>query len=171
MTLARLHRRLDVVRGSTTEYDEIEQRVRTETVGSVDRYAGRLTDGHQPGHDAFRVAILERHDFTGVNRRYAAHVVVNGRQYRDRVLGNVDTGKDLRRLGDTRQALVDDIATQVFQVQENMVGFLADTATLADLDSHRAADHVAGREVLRVRRIALHEALVVGIGQVTALAA
>ena len=48
---------------------------------------------------------------------------------------------------------------------------VADAAAFADLDRHRAADDVARREVLRVRRVALHEALALGVGEVAALAA
>src|SRR5229473_349413 len=44
-------------------------------------------------------------------------------------------------------------------------------AALADLDRHRPADHIARREVLGVRGIALHEALALAVGQIAALAA
>ncbi len=46
-----------------------------------------------------------------------------------------------------------------------------DAATLADLDGHRAADHVARGQILGVGRVALHEALALGVGEVAALAA
>ena len=48
---------------------------------------------------------------------------------------------------------------------------LADAAAFADLDGHRAADHVARGQVLRVRRVALHEALAVAVAQDAAFAA
>ena len=44
-------------------------------------------------------------------------------------------------------------------------------AALADLDGHGAGDHIAAGEVLRVRRVALHEALAFRVGQIAALAA
>ena len=44
-------------------------------------------------------------------------------------------------------------------------------APFADLDGHGARDDVARGEVLGVGRIALHEALALGIGEVAALAA
>jgi hypothetical protein len=56
-------------------------------------------------------------------------------------------------------------------VQVDVVLVLADAAALADLDGHRAADHVARGQVLGVRRIALHEALALGVGEVAAFAA
>ena len=52
-----------------------------------------------------------------------------------------------------------------------MVLVLADAAAFADLHRHRAADHVARGEVLRRRRIALHEALALRIDEIAALAA
>ncbi len=104
-------------------------------------------------------------------RRDAAHVVVTGRQHRDRLLGDVDAGEDLRRLRDARQALVDDLGRQVLQMQVDVVAVGADAAALADLDGHRAADHVAAGQVLGRGRVALHEALALGVGEVAALAA
>ncbi len=46
-----------------------------------------------------------------------------------------------------------------------------DAAALADLDRHRAAHDVARREVLGVRRVALHETLARRVSEVAALAA
>ena len=46
-----------------------------------------------------------------------------------------------------------------------MVLFFADAAPLPDLHRHRAADHVARREILGGRRVALHEPLAVRIAQ------
>ena len=59
---------------------------------------------------------------------------------------------------------------QVVEVQVDVVLVRADAAAFADLDGHRAADHVAGQDPWR-RRIALHETLALGIGQIAALAA
>ena len=56
-------------------------------------------------------------------------------------------------------------------MQVHVILVLADTAAFANLDRDRAADHVARREILRVRRVALHEAFALGVREVTALAA
>ena len=101
----------------------------------------------------------------------AAHVVVDGRQNRDRLFGDVDAGEDLGRFRDARQPLVQDGRVEVIEVQVDVVLVRADAATFADLDGHGAADHVARGQVLHGRRIALHEALALGVGQVSALAA
>ncbi len=83
--------------------------LRAEAVGAVHRDAGRLADGHQARHHGVRVAFLQRHDLAVVVAGDAAHVVVHGRQHRDRLAGHVDAGEDARGLGDARQALVDDV--------------------------------------------------------------
>ena len=44
-------------------------------------------------------------------------------------------------------------------------------AALADFQRHRAGDHVARARSLARRRIALHEALALGVGEIAALAA
>ncbi len=56
-------------------------------------------------------------------------------------------------------------------MQEDVVLVAADAAAFADLDRHRARNDVARGEVLGVRRIALHEALAVGVGEIAAFAA
>gem|GEM_PF-2040969 len=48
---------------------------------------------------------------------------------------------------------------------------LAHAAAFADLHRHGAADHVTRSQILGIRRIALHEALAVGVGEITAFAA
>jgi hypothetical protein len=57
------------------------------------------------------------------------------------------------------------------EVQVDVVLVLADAAALADFHGHAARDHVARGQVLGDRRIALHEALAFGVGQIAALAA
>ena len=63
------------------------------------------------------------------------------------------------------------VGTKVLEVEVDMIGILAHAPALAYLDRHRPADHVARSEVLRVRRVAFHETLAVGIGEITAFAA
>ena len=59
----------------------------------------------------------------------------------------------------------------MIEVQIDVVFLLADAAAFADLDGHRARNHVAGGEVLGGGSIALHEALAFGIDEIAALAA
>ncbi len=57
------------------------------------------------------------------------------------------------------------------EVKEDMIALGAHAPTLADFHGHAAAHDVAGRQVLGVGRIALHEALAFGIDEIPALAA
>ena len=59
----------------------------------------------------------------------------------------------------------------MLQVQVDVVLVPADAPPLADLHRHGARDDVARGEILGGRRVALHEALAFGIGEVAALAA
>src|SRR3546814_9616436 len=83
---------------------------------------------------------------------------------------HVDAGEDPRALGDAGQLLVDVLRIQVGQVQVDVVLVLADAAAFADLDGHRARDHVTRGKVLGVGRVALHEAFAAGIAQDAAFA-
>ena len=77
----------------------------------------------------------------------------------------------MRAVSDAGQLFVDVLRIAVGQVEVDVVLVLADAAAFADLDGHRARDHVARSEVLRVRRVALHEAFARRIGEVAAFAA
>jgi hypothetical protein len=96
---------------------------------------------------------------------------VAGRHHRDRLLGDVDAGEDLGGLRDARQALVQQRRVEVLQMQLDVVPVRPAAAALVDLDGHRARDHVPRREILGRGRVALHEALAVGVGEIAALAA
>ena len=135
------------------------------------RDAGRFAERHQARHDCVGIAVLQGHHLAVIVRRDAAHVVMDGRQDRDRLLGHVDAGEDLGAFRDAGQALVQDLRVEMVEVQVDVVLVLADAAALADLDGHRAGHHVARGEVLGGRRIALHEALAFRVGEIAALAA
>ncbi len=134
-------------------------------------HAGRFADGVQPRHHGVVVVADLLHHFTVVVGRDAAHVVVHGRNDRDRLLVHVDAGEDAGALGDARQLLVDHARAEVGQVEQDVVLVLADAAAFADLDGHRTADHVARGQILVVRCIALHEALAAAVAQDAAFTA
>jgi hypothetical protein len=137
----------------------------------MDADRSRLAQRHQARHGVERIAVLHRHDLAVIVRRDATHVVVAGRQDRDRLAGHVDAGEDARGFGDARQALVDDLRVEMLDVQLDVVLVRATAAAFANLDGHRAGNDVTRGEVLGRGRIALHEALAVAVGDVAALAA
>jgi hypothetical protein len=102
------------------------------------RNAGRLANGHQAGHDRVGIAADLGQHFAVIVGRDAAHIVVHRRQHRDRLLGDVDAGKNAGRFGDARQALVQNVRIEMVQMQEDVVAILADAAPLADFHGHRA---------------------------------
>ena len=127
-------------RGLATEHDEVEQRVRAEAIGAVHRHAGRLADGHQTRHDRVRIAVLQLHHFAVIVRGDAAHVVVDRRQHRNRLPGDVDAGEDPRSSRRCRAAFRGCPSDRDAQVQVDVVVVAAHAAAFADLDRHRAAD-------------------------------
>ncbi len=98
----------------------------------------------------------------------ASHVVVRARADRDRLLDRVDARVDHRQLARARKAGEDPLRAEVRQVEQNRP---VDAAALVDLRLLGARDDVAARQVLRRRRVALHEALALGVAQDPALAA
>ena len=137
----------------------------------MNRHAGRFADRHQSGDDRFGIAVAHRNDLAMQIGRHAAHVVVDGRQHRDRLARHVNAGEDLCGLADARQPLMQELGPEMFQMQQDVVLVRPAAPTLVDLDRHRAADDVPARQIFGARRIALHEALTFRIGEIAALAA
>ena len=104
----------------------------------MDADAGRFADREQAGDDRVGVAVLQGHDLAVIIGRDPAHIVVDRRDDRDRLAGEVDAGEGHRGLGDAREPLVQDIRVDMVEVKEDMVLVLADAAALANLHRHRA---------------------------------
>ena len=104
----------------------------------MDRDAGRFADREQAGDDAVRIAVLQGDDLAMIIGRDAAHIIVDRRNHRQRLAGQVDAGEDLAGLGDAGQPLVQDLGVDMVEVKEDMILMLADPAALADFHRHRA---------------------------------
>ena len=137
----------------------------------MDRHAGGFAQRHQARHDRFGIAIGLGQHLAMIIGRDAAHIIVDGRDDRDRILGHVDARKNARAFRNARQPLVQHFGIEMIEMQEDVVAVLADATAFADFDGHGARDDVTRREVLGRRGVTLHEALALGIGDVTALAA
>ena len=96
------------------------------------------------GHHGIGVAVLLGQCLAVIVGGNAAHVVVRGRQHRDRLAGDIDTREDPGQLGDPRQPFMQHRRVEVIEVQEDVVFFLADAAAFAHFDGHGARNHVAG---------------------------
>lgn len=99
----------------------------------------------------------------------ANSLVVDGRENRDRLLGDIDTCENGSGLRDTRETLVEDLGWQMAELEVDVVLLGSDTAALTDLEGHRTRDDVTGRKVLGCWRVTLHEALALRVEEVTSL--
>ena len=66
-------------------------------VGAMHRHAGAFAHRHQPGRHRIRIVARRPQHLAVIVRRHAAHVVVHGRQHRDRLLRHVDAGEHFAR--------------------------------------------------------------------------
>ena len=99
----------------------------------------------------------------------AAHRVVVARLDVDGLLGDVDAGEVAADQDDLAKRLVDALLRHDGDVERD--GAVGEAAALVDLGLLGAADDVARGELHLVRRVALHEALALGVQEVGALAA
>ena len=52
----------DEVSGSAAEHEQIQQRIRAQTIGAVNRHAGAFADREEPRHDCIRVTPVRSDD-------------------------------------------------------------------------------------------------------------
>lgn len=72
-----------------------------------------------------------------------AHDVMHRRDDRDWLLVGIDSGEYACRFDDTGKPLLEYIRPQMFEMEMNVVFLLPHTASFADFNRFRSADHVA----------------------------
>jgi hypothetical protein len=113
--------------------------------------------------------LINGEDLTRVLGGNTTHVIVHGREHRDRLLRDVNTREDRRGLGDTGETLMENLGREMAELEVDVVLIGTNTTTLADLDGHRARDDVTRGEILRGRCVTLHEALTLRVQEVASL--
>src|SRR5690606_3784678 len=102
----RIHK---VVAGSATEHDQVQQGVRTQTVGTVHGSSGTFTDGVQTVDDLVLARWRLGHNLTVVVRGDTAHLVVDGWNHRDWVFDRVHVTELDRDFANRGQTFLDDV--------------------------------------------------------------
>jgi hypothetical protein len=161
----------DEVAGGAPEHDEVGQRIGAQPIRAVHRHARAFPYRIEAFHDGVVVAVLRRHDLAVDVGRHPAHLVMDRGDDRNRLPRAVDVRELERDLVNRRQPLHDDFGTEVVELQQHVVLVRPAAAAFLDLLVHRPADDVARRQILEVRRVALHEALAVAVEQDPAFAA
>lgn len=167
--LARLEVVADGVGNGTAENDQVEERVGTETVSTVDRHASSLTASEQTRDNLVVTRLINSENLTGVTSGDTAHIVVDGGKDRNGLLANIDTSEDASGLRDTGQTLGKNLGRKMAELEVDVVLLGADTTTITNLHSHRPGDDVTGSKILGGGRISLHETLTLGVEEVATL--
>ena len=123
---------------SATENDQIEERVSSKSVGSMDRSTGSLTAGKQAWNYLVITLSILREDLTTPVGRNTTHVVMHGGKDGNGLLGCIDTSEDMSSLKNTWETLMDLLGWQMVQVEVNVVIIGTHTTALQDLHGHRA---------------------------------
>ena len=127
---------LEVEAGGTAEHDKVDQRVGAKAVCPMHRNASRFANGIKAGHDNFRILTLFGNDLAVEIARNSAHVIVYGRADRQRLAGQIDTGKNLAAFGDARQTLGQHCWIDMVEMQEDMILVRTNAATFTDFQRH-----------------------------------
>ena len=98
-----------------------------------------------------------------------SHIVMDGREDWDGLLGGIDTGEDVSSLKDTWESLMDLLGRQMVQVEVDVIGIGSNTTSLKDLHGHGSGDDVTRGQVLSIGGVSLHEALSFTVSEDTTL--
>jgi len=149
------------------EYNQVEEGVGAQAVGSVDARGGDFPAGPEARDDIGTHA----GDLALVIRGHPAHVVVDGRQHWAGIHSGVHACKCAHCLQNAGQALVEQLLGQMVQVQMYMVTVLANAAALHDFDCHGSRHNISGCQVLGSGSVPLHEAFAFRIPEDSAFSA
>jgi hypothetical protein len=153
--------------GTTTEHNEIEEGVGAEAVGTVDGCAGGFTSGVKTLDFYFATLFIDGKNLSSPVGGDTSHVVMDGGEYGDGLLGGVDTSENVSSLKDTRETFVESLWGQVVQMQVDVITIGSTTAAFKDFHGHGAGDDITGSKILDIGSIPLHEALTVFVTENT----
>jgi len=114
---------------STAEYHQIEQRVATQTVGTVYRYASHFAYSEQTVDDLVVAVGILSDGLTMNIGRHAAHHVVAGRNHWNWSNNRIDVSEGLGQFANAWQAAVQHFFTKVIKLEQYVV--LVRAATVA----------------------------------------
>jgi len=135
----------------------------------VDGHASGLTAGEETRDNLVVALLIDSENLTGVASGDATHVVVDGGQDGDGLLGDVDTGENTGGLRDTGETLGKNLGGKMAELEVDVILLGADTAAVANLHGHGAGDDVTRGKILGGRSISLHETLTLGVEEVSTL--
>ena len=127
--------------GGTAKNNQVEQGIRSESIGAVDGDAGRFANGHQSWYRSC-FAVAEGLDFGLEIGRNPAHVVMNRWEDRHRLLMDVNARKDSCGFSDSREPFINNRPVDMLQVEMDIVAIWATASAFLNLDSDRPAHDV-----------------------------
>lgn len=153
--------------GTSTENDEIKERVGTKSVSAMDRCTGSLTASSKTRNNMVVARLISGDDLSLPVGRDTTHVVMHSRQDGNRLLGGIDTSKDMSGLNNTRKSLEKSLRRKMVEMEMNVIGLRTDTSSLKNFHGHRTRDNISRGEILSGRSISLHESLTIAVSQDT----
>lgn len=167
--LSRLEGLGDVVSASSSEDDDIEKGVGSESVGSVNGNTGSLSSGVESRNDDVVSVLVDGDGLSGPLGRDTSHVVVDGRKNGDGLLGHVDSREDGSGLRDSGKSLGEDGGGEMRELKVDVILEGSNSSSLPDLDGHGPRDNISRREILGGRGVSLHESLSFRVEEVSSL--
>ncbi|KAH3659027.1 hypothetical protein OGATHE_006753 [Ogataea polymorpha] len=157
------------VRNGSSEDDQVQQGVGTQTVGSVHRGAGSLTTCEETwNHDVLTLFVL-RKNLSRVLSWDTTHVVVHSWQNWNWLLGDVDTCENVGSLRNTWESLLQHRWRQVGQLKEHVVFVRAHTPSGVDFHGDGSRNNVSRSKILGSWSVSFHESLTLAVHQESTL--
>lgn len=143
--------------GTTSKNDQIQKRVSTKTVSSMDGSTSSFSSSKESTD--FVVITLR----VGINNLSfpvsgdTSHVVMDSRSNGYGFFCRVNTSEDVSGLEDTRETLLQGLWGQMVKMQVNVVTILTDTTAFEDFHGHGTGDDITRGQILSGGGVSLHE--------------
>ena len=152
----------------STEDNKIQERVGTQSIGTVDRGHSCLAASHQSRND-FLLPVSHFGDLSLEIGGNTSHIVVDCGNDRNRFFGDIHVSEDLSCFGDTWQSLVQDGGVKMVEVEIDVIILGSHTSSCEDLHGHGSTDHISRGQVKSRRSVSGHEPLTDRVSEYTSL--
>jgi hypothetical protein len=154
--------------GTTSENDQVQKRVSTETVSSMDGSASCFSSGEESTDFVVITVSVGVDDLSFPVGRDTSHVVMDGGSNGDGLFGRVNTSENVSGLKDTRETLLQGLWGQMVEMEVDVVTIFSDTTAFEDLHGHGARDDITRSKILGGGGVSLHETFTMFVSENTA---
>mmetsp|Transcript_32133 Transcript_32133/g.36466 ORF Transcript_32133/g.36466 Transcript_32133/m.36466 type:complete len:356 (-) Transcript_32133:748-1815(-) len=154
-------------RSGSSENNDIQQRVSTQSVGTMDRGTSDFSSGHESRNDDVFSVLSLSNNLGLVVSRDTTHIVMDSRQHRDGLTSSINTSKDFSSFQNTGQSFLQQFGFQVIKMEMDVITFRTNTSAFQNFLGHSTRNNISGGQILGGRSVSFHKSFTLRVSQDT----